>query len=183
MSTPDALATLGTLIDATQKRDAIHIAVAPVIASQMLTPGMHVGFLPDGTVGICEETVGIVDPFLRTLLKRGDRFWLFVYPRQITSLRHVWSHPAFAEETEKTSPVASPIQSRSEKWLREYAATLPATYEELMENAGCYVRDGEYWCQGDRFEGSYLPDEFWSHYEAVTGEIVSNRSSFFSCSC
>jgi hypothetical protein len=37
----DALATLGTIIDDTQKRDAIHIAVEPVIAGERLRPGDH----------------------------------------------------------------------------------------------------------------------------------------------
>lgn len=40
----DALHTLGTVIDATQGRDAIHLAVEPVIAGEMLKPGQDVGF-------------------------------------------------------------------------------------------------------------------------------------------
>lgn len=84
----DALETLGSIIDANQKRDAIHLAVETVVAAQRLTPGEDVGFV-DGGVGLCDNPVGIVDPFLKSLVKKGQRFWLVVYPRQITSLRHV----------------------------------------------------------------------------------------------
>lgn len=38
----DALETLGTIIDSGQKRDAIHLAVEPVIAGECLAPGAHV---------------------------------------------------------------------------------------------------------------------------------------------
>jgi hypothetical protein len=48
----DALATLGTIIDETAGRDAIHLAVEPVVAAHNLSPGQHVGLFPDGTAGI-----------------------------------------------------------------------------------------------------------------------------------
>lgn len=61
----DALETLGTIIDDKQKRDAIHLAVMPVIAGVVLPPGMHVS----ATNGVAMpavpgEGLGIVDPFL-----------------------------------------------------------------------------------------------------------------------
>lgn len=90
----DALETLGSIIDENQKRDAIHLAVDPVIAVQKLLPGQDVGFV-EGGVGLCDNPVGIVDPFLRRPVLAGQRFWLVVYPRKITSLRHVWAHPNF----------------------------------------------------------------------------------------
>lgn len=95
----DALATLGTIIDETAKRDAIHIAVEPAIAAEKLFPGQDVGLNVDGKgrAGRCDNPVGIVDPYLRNFVTEGQRFWLLVYPRQITSLRHVWSHPNFPE--------------------------------------------------------------------------------------
>src|SRR5580698_4671880 len=92
----DALETLGTIIDERAGRDAIHLAVEPVVAGETLIAGADVGFLEDGTVGGSAKTLlGIVDPFLKSPVLSGERFWLVVYPRQITSLRHVWTHPAF----------------------------------------------------------------------------------------
>jgi hypothetical protein len=91
---------LGHLItDGDRRRDAIHIAVAPVTAAETLVPGQHVGFVRPGdteTVGESENPIGIVDPFLQGDVRPGQRFWLFVYPNTVTSLRHVWTHPAFA---------------------------------------------------------------------------------------
>ena len=90
---------LGQLIaDGDRRRDAIHIAVAPVTAAERLTPGQHVGLVRDGDlelVGPCACAIGIVDPFLAAAVEPGQRFWLFLYPGTVTSLRHIWSHPAF----------------------------------------------------------------------------------------
>jgi hypothetical protein len=90
---------LGHLIeDGDRRRDAIHIAVAPVTASARLTPGQHVGLVREGNVdlvGVCDQPIGVVDPFLTAEVEPGQRFWLFLYPGSISGLRHVWSHPAF----------------------------------------------------------------------------------------
>ncbi len=87
--------SLGTILGPERHRDAVHIAIAPVVAAVPLAPGEHIGILPDGRAGRCDKLLGIVDPFLPKHAEIGERFWLFLYPNSITSLRHVWSHPAF----------------------------------------------------------------------------------------
>lgn len=95
----DTIKSLGSIIkDQDAAKDAIHIAIAPVVAAITLGVGEHVGFID----GSCEKVsiraavhIGIVDPFLRTSVMAGERFWLFLYPGTITSLRHDWTHPAF----------------------------------------------------------------------------------------
>lgn len=91
---------LGKLIeDGERRRDAIHVAVAPVTAVERLSPGQHVGLVREGDVelvGSCAEPIGVVDPFLTADVEPGQRFWLFLYPETITGLRHVWTHPAFS---------------------------------------------------------------------------------------
>jgi hypothetical protein len=91
---------LGQLItNGDRRRDAVHVAVAPVTAVERLLPGQHVGFAsPDSfeAVAPAAEPVGIVDPYLANPVEPGERFWLFLYPNTVTSLRHVWTHPAFA---------------------------------------------------------------------------------------
>lgn len=181
----DALETLGKIIGPNEKRDAIHLAVEPAIAYHVLRPGDHVGFIGDG-MGISDNPVGIVDPFLTAPIKPGERFWLIVYPRQITSLRHVWTHPAFDDPVPVVATVDRGEQASVAR-LQDFANSISASYDELMENAAIYVESEEYWCEGDRFDGEYIsdPDEFWRHYEIVTGTKVPNniRGSFLSCDC
>jgi hypothetical protein len=43
--TTDALHTLGTILGAGEKRDAIHLAVEPAIAAETLHPGQDVGLV------------------------------------------------------------------------------------------------------------------------------------------
>lgn len=71
------------------------------------------------------------------------------------------------------------------QWLIDYAESIGITYHELMEAAEAYLKNGDYLCDGGKFEGECLPDVFWDHYEAMRAEIVEekNRGSFFSCSC
>jgi hypothetical protein len=100
----DALETLGMIHFKPEARDAIHLAVEPIEAGMDLEVGSDVGVGADGKAyhkGYefrVINPVGIVDPFLPRSVKKGERFWLVVYPRMITSLRHVWSHPAFEEK-------------------------------------------------------------------------------------
>lgn len=163
---------LGKLIDGDETRDAIHIAIAPVVAGEKLAPGDHVGFLADGSVGESDKPIGVVDPFLRKVVKRGDPIWLLLYPNTITSLRHQWAHPEFDK----------PTRSEGEQWIRDYAATVPIDYDELMQAARDYVDNDEYLVHGPRFEGVCLPEEFWDHYTKVTN-LPSKPGSFYSCSC
>jgi hypothetical protein len=86
---------LGSLIDGDARRDAVHVAIAPVVAAETLSPGQHVGLTGDGRAGTSAAPIGIVDPFLTEDVREGQRFWLCLYPNTVTSLRHVWTHPAF----------------------------------------------------------------------------------------
>ncbi len=85
---------IGKLVRAEDGRDAVHVAIAPTMATRELQPGQHVDANgnPEGP-GVVP--VGIVDPFLREPVLRGQRFWLLLYPNSVTSLRHEWTHPAF----------------------------------------------------------------------------------------
>ena len=171
-------------------RDAVHIAVAPVFASEDLEPGDRIGFTGEAyQVGKNAPIIGIVDPFIRITVLEGEKFYMFLMPNTITSLRHDWTHPAFAEEDElaEAQKTFHKIQGtpESEKWVKDYAEGIDTTYQELMDAAKNYIDYGEYFTEGGKFEGVWLPDEFWVHYEKITRKKVDeeNKHSFFSCSC
>lgn len=168
----DALETLGQIIDETEKRDAIHIAVEPTIALEKLFPGQDVGV--DGSI---KNPVGIVDPFLKSPVFPGQRFWLLVYPREINSLRHVWSHPSFPDE------IIDPI-SVSKKWIEKFAEESDLSYSRIMRGAEDWIDNEDYICT-DFLEGKRVPPEFWDHYEIVIEDKVeeNKKGNFFTCSC
>jgi hypothetical protein len=82
------------ILDKDAQRDAIHIAVIPVEAAMELSPGMHVGLDGLDRATPLVDTIGIVDPYLDDTVLPGERFFVFLYPGTITSLRHEWTHPA-----------------------------------------------------------------------------------------
>lgn len=95
-----------------------------------------------------------------------------LYPNTITSLRHEWEHPAFAE-------------TQSKQWLEWFADSLDLSVSTLLEAARNYVATGESLLGGSNLEGADIPDEFWDHFENVTRQKVPHeeRGYFFTCSC
>lgn len=206
----DALDTLGTLIDDKQKRDAIHLAVEPVIAGEYLRAGQEIyvdnGYAYNATKQ--RPATGIVDPFLRgddQFIKGGQRFWFIMLPRTVRSLRHVWSHPDFPDEGPAVQKPEVTSKEASEKWLREFCAKADCPPFDIV--MAC-VRDGnvreveEFEWDGEtstdtrtgyldseymHFNGwdahSAIPPEFWDHAENYLGVKIETRPSYFSCSC
>ena len=91
---------LGELAKGIWGRDAIHVAVVPMIAAERLRPGQHVCFAAEGNYELAsglpqKGNLGIVDPFLTEDVLKGQQFWMCLYPNTVTSLRHQWTHPAF----------------------------------------------------------------------------------------
>jgi hypothetical protein len=95
----DALETLGLIHYKLEKRDAIHLAVAPVVASEYLSPGSWIR-IEEGIAYPCPRNTahGIVDPFLARGPECDESFWFIMKPREVRSLRHVWEHPDFPNE-------------------------------------------------------------------------------------
>lgn len=185
----DAIATLGTIITEGD-RDAIHIAVEPVIAGETLRPGWHIGLVNGKAYAVNGsypgiKNLGIVDPFITSNVNTGDMFWLLVYPRTITSLRHVWEHPDFKEKEihDKTY---------SENWLMNWCSETndAPSYNDLIELFK-YDVSGDWSLSGDAIvlSGSeasgFLPrqDELKHHLEVVIGEEIVFMPTYFSCSC
>ena len=186
----DALETLGHIITENEKRDAIHLAVEPVIAKQTLHPGQDIG--ADGST--TTPYVGIVDPFLKNKVMEGERFWLVIYPRQIKSLRHVWTHPAFSEEVLNEKEINADDNKKKEsiKWMEDYVRKLnknsdndwsySTDYDEMLQAGHEYLDHGEYLIKGGLFDGVDFDYNYWTHFSIITGREVdseTNSSSFF----
>jgi hypothetical protein len=177
---------IGEIITTTQFRDAIHIAVAPVIAGERLFPGQEIRMRGGKAFATGEgESLGIVDPFLRQAIHPEQRFWIFLHPGSITSLRHHWEHPAMAGDTLPDVPPPREFALPNELWLQDFADNVGLTFAELMEGAKDWIDDGDYLNRGGLLAGVDVPPSFWTHYEAVTGRKVpaKKQQNFFSCSC
>lgn len=177
---------LGQLLDDKAQRDAIHIAVAPVTAAERLYPGDHVGFICDGIVAkIDDKLIGIVDPFLTKPVNEGQRFYVCLYPKTVTGMRHHWSHPAFeTAEPAKESNAKEVAETLIRKWLEKYSDVDLSvygrgnTFDRLVSN---YIHDDCFVLM------SYdTPDEDETRpiIEALAAYTGYKRPDFFfSCTC
>ena len=183
----DALETLGYVISEKEARDAIHLAVEPVIAGETLQPGQHIGLTAGKIATSSEPHLGIVDPFLVQPVRANERFWLVVYPRQIRSLRHVWEHPAFPASRETSTGASN--RAASEQWIRDFVARSDCPgYEAVIAAAVDVDRDpldDDYLYFYGKDAHGEIPAEFWTHVEIVTGKTIppTQRATRFSCSC
>lgn len=192
---------LGQLIYNNPKRDAIHLAVAPVIANEPLSPGQKIGFVTLGNfdlVGASESLdhhhmrrsgakfcapVGIVDPFLEFTVEKGSKFWMLLLPNTVTSLRHEWTHPAFQVKYSE--------KERAEAYERisGIAYSLGTSVEHLLSCARAWLDHGDievqYGSESWRSEFPAMSDGFWEAYEIYMCQTVKDddKQSFFSCSC
>lgn len=192
----DNVPRLGKLAPADARRDAIHLAVIPAVALHKLSPGDPVGLNPEGMASrMCpdQNIVGIVDPFLDRPVEAGERVWVCLYPGTITTLRHVWTHPAIREEN-APPPVAVSVKDKreSEAWLRQFADEVGIAYVDVISAGDAYVDHGDLFCQGDRESArNAMADAdtrkaYWSHWQIVTGRTVppaTTEGRVFSCSC
>lgn len=172
---------LGNKIQGVADRDAVHVAVIPVIAGYRLSPGEHVGVIStsqqDIVVGISKDPIGIIDPFLQTAVQADERCYLCMYPGTTHSLKHHWSHPAFDD-------VVSDQYIISREWITAFAEEADGSYEELMEAAAQWIKCGK--LSYNLPYSEIGPDhEFWDHYGVVVGADVPVRlrDHFLACSC
>jgi hypothetical protein len=162
---------IGKLIIAPRDRDAIHIAVAPVEAGYQLRPGQQVRIQDEKAVYTIDRNhaIGIVDPFLTGFVNPGEKFWLFLFPGTITSIRHDWTHPKFP-----VSNSLSELQKLAKDWLEAFAKENYTDLEDILQAAeGGWTSNGV---------GITVPNEFWIQYKLYTGR-TGNVTDYFSCSC
>lgn len=187
MNKADTQQQIGKSLPEGAHRDAIHIAVAPMVAMERLWPGQHIGLVDGGASTNVTERIGIVDPFLREPIFPGTRFYMFLYPNTITELHHEWVHPAFTVAKPTTASDAD-HKVKSREWLESHAALLDLTFDRLMGDAGEWIEHGDHQVQHDseHWRDSFDSKGFWHHYEIYTGKGVPDEKKeygFYCCSC
>lgn len=166
-------------------RDAVHIAIVPVKAAQILGPGDHVGLMPGSTDEVAYprgdmKAIGIVDPFLSRNIEVGDRVWLLLYPQTITGLRHVWTHPAFPMN-EPPRQASAAAQAAARHVIEQFGYEPGWDFDQTMDNLTRAADSGETW-----FGLSValdLDDELWNAWEILSGRTACHRVTYFSCAC
>ena len=111
-----------------------------------------------------------------------------MYPRTITSLRHVWTHPSVPEslETEAAQEIDRLIESKqaSQAWLEDYAKKCGFPVDNLMAAAHEAHQYGEEYVIIRDFEaGEAINPEFFKHFAIVTGKKFETQPEYFSCNC
>lgn len=185
---------VGSIITDEQHREAIHCAIAPVVAACQLKPGWHVRLNEKGHAIAGTDfrtTVGIVDPFLRlNTVEEGQTFWLFLYPGSITSLRHEWTHPAFEREEISAVDAATARKVAARFWLDdflakineeayspEYYVTLESLIEDTKKGNIRFAFDTPDFLRGER-----IKEDLVRYVEDYTGTKIG-ETPFFSCAC
>lgn len=114
---------LGRLPDEESKRDAVHVAVIPMVAVEKLHAGQGIRRVI-GTADRAQSSivpVAIVDPFLKQPVYEGQRFWALLLPGTTTAVRHEWEHPSFepdiigAEQEKDDAPYYDPCCPKGEE--------------------------------------------------------------------
>jgi hypothetical protein len=201
----DPIKTIGTILTGDEARDAIHIAVLPVVCGEErgLQPGEAVT-LAHGTSDVAirarddyglMRSIGIVDPFIalhqdadksgnvRWNVKKGERFWLFLHPNSVTGMRHHWQHPAVDRPAE--------VRSDAEAWLHRFAEKWGFDYETLIRVADNPTGDWDYITAhgNDLHSTSELGEDydlFWQNLALLTGrtyDVAHKERVHWSCSC
>lgn len=182
MSKEDTQHNIGKILEGEYRRDAIHIAVLPVIATQKLAPGQDIGFYgkEGNQVGIVKTPIGIVDPFLQKMVMPEQQFFMFLYPNTITGLRHEWEHPALEK---RVLDVQAEKKHEAEQFIHSIAARGYISYESLLEHG---ARGETPTFSTEMYEVSEEDkDKFWTCIETLTGFKApsSLRQEYWSCAC
>lgn len=178
----DTQTTIGKVHSESFQRDAIHIAVYQVVcACAKLYPGDPIGLInSNNAIRMLENSIGIVDPYLPRPVMEGEKFWMFLYPNTIKTLRHHWVHNKINDNEQ-----AEDIKAKAIKWFEAHENTFGFYTKDLLRAAemgdfdsfGFSTTAGPEWAQ---------MEEFWDKLQQATGIEFSEkikRDTYFHCSC
>lgn len=183
---------LGNKIDPSEHplRDAVHVAIIPVIAGESLYAGAYFKLAYGSTTSalMCgygqQDAIGVIDPFLGNMvhIKKGDKCWGMLFPDSVTGMRHHWKHTTI-DNVEKP-------KDEHELWIRRFCDEWNFDYNELIANATStddwryVVARGKDLHSARELGGD--EDLFWEHLEALTDRKFDREhreEMGWSCSC
>lgn len=166
-------------------KDAIHVAIVSVRAAEMLTPGQRCSMNEFSEAVANEKGEGVVDPFLRGNVSRGENFQLLLDQTEIPNVRHVWEHP----KVSFAAPTRPPVMNRT---IENAAKLFGVTYQQIMNDAAFVVdRDRHATYSGtlspedfkkllidiEEGDADFETGDFWSEWADETGHEFYNSGS------
>lgn len=166
-------------------KDAIHVAIVSVRAAQLLQPGQRCTMNEFNEAVAHPKGEGVVDPFLRHAVTRGENFQFLLDQTEVPNVRHMWDHPKISF----AAPTRPPVMNKT---IEHAAQLFGVTYQQIMADAAYAV---EKW-SGATYSGKLSADEmktllidieegdaefessdFWSEWADETGHEFSNNGS------
>lgn len=179
----DNAQTIGQLVGHAGVRDAIHCPIISAVAKMNLNVGTPVTILETGEAEQSDlmTCVGIVDPFLRRYVQKGEQFWVWVRPGSIATLAHRWTHKRIPDLAEIV-----PDKEKARVRLEEFAETsLYVSLSEMLSAIEACRRDSDNALYNHGYEGLGVYDGFWEDYALFTGNPDPNKEEgyfyFFTC--
>lgn len=136
---------LGTPPAPGARRDAVHVAIIPAVVADKegVKPGTEVGLYREdddwyATARSTGEKIGVVDPFCRWPVAKGERVWVCLYPGSVVGLRHHYYH--------KTLDAGNPECRKAVAWnyLQNVADRMGVSLGDLLGDLDEYLhRDPE----------------------------------------
>lgn len=169
-------------------RDAVHVAIVPIVTGEDLKPGTPVRVQNGIAYRSHINPIGIIDPFLSHTAYKGYRVYLCLYPNSVIGMRHHWQCPQFdfcveqKEYTQDKKEAKEWIEGFCDRWSLDYSSLIS---EATSSNDYRYVvADGQDLHSREELGDEYY--EFWKQLEILTGQTFTEKHKKglgWSCSC
>lgn len=178
---------IGKVLEGPGPKDAIHVAVVPVLLAEDMHPGDWVRVVGGKAYKADEKAIGVIDPFLDEYLLFEDTWvYMLLIPNTITNLSHEWTLEEF--DSNSAFEEIPRLDEDSVDWLEDFAHMHNTSYDALVVKClEALASDNEFpyitFYGRDIHE---IPDGFWDHFRKATGLTVLESAAEkvdFTCSC